>query len=117
MLYCCVMEILEQHTVLPSLLKLWDLVSCLHRDLAFADSLWHAQLVQTIGFHKQRKCVSGDFLSCNLAVSNHTVRSCLQVPTADDLGHLTQLEGKHIGWDCNSGHFCESVLGEKSSVI
>ncbi len=117
MLYCCMMEVFEEHTIFPSLFQLRNLVGWLHCDLTLADSFWNTQLMKPIRLHKQCKSVSGYFLSSNFAISDHTMRRGFKIPSAENLCHFTQLVGNHIRWNCNSGHFCESVLSKEPTII
>lgn len=112
-----VVKIFEKHTVCPPFFELRYFICCFHGYLFLVHTLRHTEFLQGIWLHKQSKSVSGYFFSSDLVVSNDTMGSGLQIATADNLSHLTQLESEHVGWNGDSGHFGEPIFGEESSVI
>lgn len=111
-----VVEIFEKYSVFPSLLKLRNLISSLHCDFVFTNSLWNTEFFKGVWLHEKGESVPWDFFASDFTVSNHTMWSGLKITSTNDLSDLTQLEGTHVGWDWNFGHFSKPVFGIKPSI-
>lgn len=115
MLDCILMKLFKVNAVLPSLLYLRNLISCLLSHILRINSSWHLHYLQRIRLHKNSISVTTHLLSCQLFTSHHTVRSCLEIPSWKDLHTLSQLESQHLSRNWNSCCISKSILCEQTS--
>lgn len=52
-----VVEIFEKYSVFPSLLKLRNLISSLHCDFVFTNSLWNTEFFKGVWLHEKGESV------------------------------------------------------------